>query len=152
MPERQTDDKLAEEFATFFFEKIQNIHDKFTGIKEIEPSINEQVPLLGKFLPLSCNEIHKEILSMNNKTCESDHIPTEIHKRLLPELLGTITEIVNLSLCTGSFAQNWKTALVKPLLKKPRLDLIKKNYRPVSNLSFLFQLGEGCMLKQLLQH
>ena len=72
-----------------------------------------------KFLPLSCIEIHKEILSMNNKTCELDHIPTEILKRTLHAIIGTITERGNLSLSTGSFAQDWKTAIVKPLLKKP---------------------------------
>ena len=102
--------------------KIENICDKFTGIEEFKPSTNEQVPLLRKFSPLSCNKVHKEILSMNNKTCEPDHIPTEVHKRILPTILGAITEIVNLSLSTFSFAQDWKTAIVKPLFKKPGLD------------------------------
>ena len=86
--------------------------------------------------------MHKEILSMNNKTYKLDHIPTEILKRILPAILGAITEIFNLSLSTGSFAQDWKTAIVKPLLKKPGQDLIKKNYRPASNLSFLSKLVE----------
>ena len=54
--------------------------------------------------PLSCNEVHKEILSMNNKTCKLDHIPTEVLQRILPTILGAITEMVNLSLFTGSFA------------------------------------------------
>ena len=121
MPEGQTNDKLAEEFATFFLEKIQNTHDKFTRI-EFKPSTNQQVPLLRTFLPLSC----KEILSMNNKTCEVDDIPTETLKRILPAILGTIAAIVNLSLSTGSFAHEWKTAVVKPLLKKSGLDLLKK--------------------------
>ena len=73
---------------------------------------------------------------MNNKTCKLDHIPTKVLKKILPITLGAITEIVNISLSTGSFAQDCKTAIVKPLFKKPGLDLIKKNYRPVSNLSF----------------
>ena len=89
---------------------------------------------------------------MNNKTYELDHIPTEVLKNILPIILGANTEIVNISLSMGSFAHDWKTAIVKPLLKKPGLDLIKKNYRPVSNLSFMSKLVEWCMLKQLLQH
>ena len=89
---------------------------------------------------------------MNNKTCELDHIPTQVLKRILPIILGAITDIVNISLSTGSFACNWKTAIVKPFLKKPGLELEKKNYRPVSNLNFLSKLVEQCMLKQLLQH
>ena len=65
MPGVQTDVKLAEEFPTFFLEKIEDIHDKFREIEEFKPSTNEQ-------LPLYCNEVHKEILSMNNKTYELD--------------------------------------------------------------------------------
>ena len=123
----------------------------FTGIDEFKPASNEQATPLKNFSPLSCDEVQKEILSMNNKTCELDHIPTQVLKRILPIILGAITDIVNISLSTGSFACNWKTAIVKPLLKKPGLDL-EKNYRPVSNLSFLSKLVEWCMLKQLLQH
>ena len=152
MPEGQTNVKLAEEFATFSLEKIKNICDKFMGIEEFKPSTNEQVPVLRKFSPLSCSEVHKEILSMGNKTCELDHILTKVIKGILPTILGTITEIVNLSLSTGSFAQDWKIAIVLLLLKKPELGLTKKNYRPVSNLSFLSKLVEQCMFKQLLQH
>ena len=152
MLEGQTDGILAEEFANFFLEKIVNIQNEFIGIDKFKPSTNEQVPLLKKFSPLSCNDVHKEILSMSNKTCELDHIPTEVLKGILPTILGPITERVNLSLPTGSFAQDWKTAIIKPLLNKPGLDLATKNYRPVSNLSFLSKLVEQCMLKQLLQH
>ena len=89
---------------------------------------------------------------MNNKTCELDHTPTQVLKRILPTILGAITDMVNISLSTGSFAQDWKTVIVKSLLKKPGLDLARKNYRPLSNLSFLSKSVEQCMLNQLLQH
>ena len=52
----------------------------------------------------------------------------------------------------GEFCEEWKTAIVKPLLKKPGLDLINKNYRSISNLPFISRLVEKCMLKQLLGH
>ena len=86
MPEGQTNVKLAEEFATFFLEKIKNIRDKFTGNEEFKPFTNEQVPLLRKFSPLSCSEVHKEILGMNNKTYKLDHIPTAVPKGILPTI------------------------------------------------------------------
>ena len=78
MPKGQTDSILAKEFATFFLEKIENIHDKFTGIEEFKPSTNEQATPLKTFSPLSCDEVQKEILSMNNMTCKLDHIPTQV--------------------------------------------------------------------------
>ena len=45
-----------------------------------------------------------------------------------------------------------KQALVTPLLKKPSLDLILKNYRPISNLPFVGKLLERCVIDQLLEH
>ena len=65
-------------------------------------------------------------------------------------LLGVITKIVNISLTTGAFSQSWKTAVICPLLKKAGLELILRNYRPVSNLCFLSKVVEKCMLKQLI--
>ena len=81
MPEGQTDSILAKEFATFFLEKIENICDKFTGIEEFKPATNEQATALKTFSPLLCDEVQKEILSMNNKTCKLDHIPTQVLKK-----------------------------------------------------------------------
>ena len=60
MPEGQTDSILANEFATFFLEKIENIWDKFTGIEEFKPATNEQATPLKTFSPLSCNKIQKQ--------------------------------------------------------------------------------------------
>ena len=57
MPEGQADSMLAKEFATFFLEKIENIHDLFTGIDEFKPAINEHASPLENFSPLSCNEV-----------------------------------------------------------------------------------------------
>ena len=45
-----------------------------------------------------------------------------------------------------------KLSLSNPYLKKSGLDLINKNYRPISNLPFISKLVEKCMLKQLLSH
>ena len=51
-----------------------------------------------------------------------------------------------------SLHTQWKVAIVRLLLKKLGLDLINKNYRPVSNLSFLSKVIEKAMLKQFNQH
>ena len=46
--------------------------------------------------------------------------------------------IVNESLRTGTFPSALKTAAVRPSLKKPTLDADElKNYRPISNLTYL---------------
>ena len=89
---------------------------------------------------------------MKTKSCEQDSIPAEILKSMLPSVLPAIMRIVNLSLSEGLFHATWKTAMVKPLLKKLGLQLINANYRPVSNLKFLSKLVKKCMWSQLSQH
>ena len=67
-------------------------------------------------------------------------------------LAPVITEMVNLSLCEGIVRDYWKTALVLPFLKKLGLDLIFKNFRPVSNLPFVAKSAEKVVISQLSTH
>ena len=58
-------------------------------------------------------------------------------------VLPTITWIVNLSLATSTFRSQFKSPIVKPVLKKPSLDPENlKNYLPVSNLTFVLKIIE----------
>ena len=70
-------------------------------------------------------------------------------KSCLDVLAPSITEMVNVSLLSGRIPDNWKIAVVIPLLKKPGLDLVYKNFRPVSNLSFISKIVEKAALQQL---
>ena len=63
-----------------------------------------------------------------------------------------ITRIVNTSLERGYFADEWKKALVHPLLKKSGLQLRNKNFRPASNLQFTSKLTEKAVAAQLQEH
>ena len=61
----------------------------------------------------------------------------------MDEVVPAITHVVNESFLSGTFASMFKTAIVKPLLKKPSLDQDDlKNYRPISNLPFLSKVAE----------
>ena len=84
--------------------------------------------------------------------CHSDPIPTGLLKECLDELLPVITWTINLSLEEGKFPSEWKGALVKPKLLKADLDLIKENFRPLSNLQFLSKLTEKAVAQQTLSH
>ena len=53
-----------------------------------------------------------------NKFCDLDPMPTVLLKACIDTLLGTITNIVNVSLRTGIFPDDFKQAHVNPLLKK----------------------------------
>ena len=89
---------------------------------------------------------------MPSKCCELDVMPPKIMKQIIPSIITLITNLINNSLENGIFANNWKTDIIKPLLKKAGLDLICKNYRPVSNLSFLSKVLKKCALLQFNNH
>ena len=63
-----------------------------------------------------------------------------------------IQKIINLSLTQSLVTSEFKTAIVKPLLKKPNLELIHQNYRPVSNLPFGSKLLEQSVIDELEKH
>ena len=61
--------------------------------------------------------------------------------------------MVNSSLQQGRLPDSQKHALVTPLLKKPGLDTSNMaNFRPVSNLSFMFKVVEKAFSRQLNEH
>ena len=94
-------------------------------------------PLLT-FKPVTDEFVLKIINSASAKSSEPDPIPTTLLYENLDILLPTITNIINTSLTTGIVPRDVKTAVVKPLLKKPSFDKhLLKNYRPISKLPFL---------------
>ena len=82
-----------------------------------------------------------------------DSIPTWLTKKCLPELAPHITAIVNSSLKSSEVPEQFKLALVRPLLKKVDLERDDfRNYRPVSNLSFMSKVLERVVASTLLEH
>ena len=80
---------------------------------------------------------------MPSKSCELDYMGTDKIKEVLHTCLPSITKIVNLSLEKGTFSNQWKTAIEKPLIKAKKKGTAYTNYRPVSNLSFISKVVEN---------
>ncbi len=57
-----------------------------------------------------------------------------------------------MSLEKGIVPENWKLALVNPLLKKLGMDLVFENFRPVNNLHFLTKVAKKVVTSQLVNH
>ena len=148
LPNHTSDKDLAEEFADFFMDKIQKIRDNLTGYPTYEPT-KKITTRLAEFRPFEQTEVKKIIFSMKSKSCKLDALPTRLLKQCIEDILPTITNLVNISLQEGIFASEWKTSIIRPLLKKANLDPILSNYHPVSNLSFLSKLLEKCAMDHL---
>ena len=97
---------------------------------------------------MTTEEVAELISSMPTKSCKLDAIPTSVLKQITPSIVHTISKINDISLTLGIFVEEWKIAIVHPLLKKLGSELIPSNYRPVSNLSFLSKLLKKGALQQ----
>jgi len=99
---------------------------------------------------VTIDEVNKLISASPNKTCQLDPVPTWLVKEMRELLAPLITLLFNRSLVTECFPSEFKHAIVRTLLKKSGLDASDlKNYRPVSNLSFLSKLLERVVQKRL---
>ena len=97
--------------------------------------------------------IRDRIKSSPTKSCVSDPLPTSILKECLLVLLPAITNIVNLSLSLSTIPQQFKDAVVTPILKKVSLNPeILKNYRPVSDLPYISKIVEKAASLQIASH
>ena len=145
---------LPKGFLNFFKDKIETIRNKLDVLSSNPPACIE-LSFHGRpithFRPLTEDFVRRTILSSPLKTCKLDAFPTPLLLECLDSLLPCITAVFNNSLVSGVFPS--KSALVKPLLRKMSLDPDDlKNYRPVSDLSFLSKVLERIVLSQLNEH
>ena len=151
LPECDSKEELANQFANFFIEKIQTIRDKLDDLPVYDLK-DSSPPKLSSLEPLTNEEVRQIMKEMPAKYCDLDAVPTSILKEALDLLLPTLVKLVNLSLVEGEFTQQWKTALVKPLLKKVGMELTNTSYHPVSNLPFLSKVVEKSVLLRFNRH
>ena len=87
------------------------------------------------------------------KSCNLDPLPASLMKNCLDMLLPTITNIVNLSLSTGTMPETLKVAELIPALKKHDADHEQfSNFRPISNLVMVSKVIEKAVSAQLTDH
>ena len=93
---------------------------------------------LPDFKPLTEEQVLNLIQHMHHTTCKMDQCNTKFLMKFKDTLAGTITKIINISLPTWRYLDEWwKIAVVRPLIKGPNLDTDYKNYCPISNPSFM---------------
>ena len=104
-------------------DKIKTLHSKLPLIDLNPLSLpDKSPPTFSSFKLVSVDEIKQLILSSPKSTCLLDPVPSNLLPHYIDSTAPIITRIVNLSLSSGVFSKQLKSALVKPLLKKSNLD------------------------------
>ncbi len=155
LPTHESDDLLANQFNNYFSDKIEKIRndlDHHNDNQDQDQEIKKYNSTLNEFKSLSEDDVRNLVKKAPNKYCALDPVPTWIVRDCLEDVLPVLTKIINLSLQLGDVCDSLKHAIIKPLLKKMGLELIEKNYRPVSNLTYISKLVERAVAQQLLDH
>ena len=154
LPDHSSITALANTFSSFFINKISIIRSSFPSdscSNVLTPPDTREV--LHNLSYVTDAEVHRLVLSAPCKSSDLDPLPTGLVKDRIDVLVTPIVSIVNLSLSEGCFPTHFKSALVSPLLKKTTLNRDDmKNYRPVSNLSFLSKILEKVVASHLNSH
>ena len=135
---------LSSDVGKFIVRKVEHIRQDTDSIclssadRNLVPPDGEASDItdevLRSFSKLSERNVCELIKASAKKWCVLDPFPTNVVCDSLDVLLPVITSIVNASLSTGYFPDNWKEAIISPLFKMGAIDFAYKSLRPVSNL------------------
>ena len=106
MPPLKADEVLTEECADYFLNKTKTIRDTLDGYEKYQPTDDRKTPEINEFCELTETEVVIIIRNMPTKGCELDLIPTKIFKQILPNIIATVTNLVNISLKHGIVAKS----------------------------------------------
>ncbi len=131
----------SNDFINFFTDKIDNIRNTITNVDPTASSTSASFiapkEKLQCFTTIGQDELNKLITASKPTTCLLDPVQTKLLKELLPVAEEPLLNIINSSLSLGHVPKPFKLAVIKPLIKKPKLDPCElANYRPISNLPF----------------
>ncbi|PVD20251.1 hypothetical protein C0Q70_20748 [Pomacea canaliculata] len=149
----------ADQLSSFFVNKITEISAGLESAACELPECEEDysVPFAGvpltSFTCIDESYLRKLVARSTKTSCAVDPVPTKFILQLLDILFPVILDIINASLRAGCVPRCFKQAVVKPLLKTANLNPSDcKNYRPVSNLSYISKLLERVVAEQLMTH
>ena len=146
--------EISKSFNEFFIGKIDKLKTKIDERPKVDPlgKLREKMSkkrLNFKLKLVKEKQILKIVKSLKNTNSSGvDSITTKIIKDSIGVLITPITRIVNTSILTGTFPEDWKLAKVIPILKKGD-SKEKSNYRPISILPVTSKILEETVRQQV---
>ena len=103
-------------------------------------------------ITISENDVKDVLLNLKiNKACGLDMITHILLKESANVISQTLAYIFNKCLNNAKFPTQWKMANVVPIHKGNEKNVVK-NYRPISLLSCLGKVFEGCVFKYIFNY
>ncbi len=140
----------SNDFMNLFTDKIDNVRNTKTNVDSTACSTSASFIAPKEtqlcFTTIGQDELNKRITASKPTTCLLDPVvswSSKLLKELLPVAEEPLLNIINSSLSLGHVPKPFKLVVIKPLIKKPKLDPCElANYRPISNLLFMSKILE----------
>jgi hypothetical protein len=130
-------------FSNYFVDKIQKIRASITPPCNSTPVDLQSPPEFSSFHGVTTADISKLIRASKRSLSPADPIPVPLLCSIIDWVCPSITHAINSSLVSGIVPSDFKSAIVRPILKKKGLDCEQQsNYRPISLLPFLSKILE----------
>ena len=146
--------EIANTFNKFFVSKIQNLRTNINQNYVEDPLEKLRKKMVKKNIKFSLKtvsekKVYKAICSLKRKKSSgSDGLTQEQLVLGAKTIAVPLTRIINSSISSGIFPEEWKEAIISPILKKG--DPTKKeNYRPVSCLPVAAKVLEMIVNEQV---
>eukprot|EP00112_Aurelia_sp_Birch-Aquarium-sp1_P013161 Seg2783.5 transcript_id=Seg2783.5/GoldUCD/mRNA.D3Y31 product="hypothetical protein" protein_id=Seg2783.5/GoldUCD/D3Y31 len=158
LPKHDSALQLADEFMEYFIakiEKIQDFIDQTIAANDHDCNNVEELKYktpMSAFSLLSEANVNDLIIKSPATFCDLDPVPTWILGRCQDIVIKVITQIINKSLLSAVMPEDFKLALLIPLLRRIGLEIIKPNFRPVSNLPYASKMIERAVANQMVEH
>lgn len=150
LPSYNTAYECANNFVSFFSEKISRIQDNFLPSCSTAEKPHGDFPSLSVFEPVTSSEIESILSTIKPKTSRLDPLPSWIIVSSKLIIAPIMSHICNISLNSGHLPPSEKKAIITPLLKKRNLNKEElSNYRPISGLSFLSKIIERVVFSRI---
>ena len=144
-----SDSILAESLSEFFRDKVERVRDE-TSTADPPTFTKLTDASFTSFQACSMEDVRRFLVQSPPKSCSLDPLPTFVLREYLDELLPFIHTMCNVSMQHGTLPESQKAAIVTPILKKYDLDPDDvRNYRPISNLTFLSKVIKRVVASQL---
>jgi hypothetical protein len=135
------------------FAKITHVESLYNELPILEsiPDVNNDTDQINNIV-ITEQEVLDQLKILNvSKSYGPDGIPPLLLKEAGQSISSSLCKLFNISISSGIFPNEWKTANVHPLFKKGDKHIIQ-NYRPVSILNILSKIFEKIVYKHIYNH
>jgi hypothetical protein len=150
--------KISNGFCSFFTSIISTIKEKAIPLRNFvwrfPASIRKrtETDINFEFEPVNKMEVEKLLKSVKrSKATGIDDLPPGLIKDSAPVISGPLTNIINLSLQSGLFPNDWKMAKIMPIHKSGSFSNFD-HYRPISILPVMSKVIEKIIHHQVMKY